>query len=82
MASINGDGIIPLLHLSYVRECSGFAVARSSGPVGFKEQQCSPGNVQVYVDAVFGRDPQEVRLAGARKEVVISNKARKQITSF
>jgi len=50
--------------------------------VEFKEQQCSPGNVQVYVDAVFGRDPEEVCLAGAREEIAISNKARKQITSF
>lgn len=44
-----------------------------SGPVFLdqrdkEEQQCSPGNIQVDMDAVFGRDPQEVCLARTQEE--------------
>lgn len=47
---------------------------RSAGPAGFKEQQHSPGNVQVHVDAVFGRDPQEICLQGKEKELLFPAK--------
>lgn len=47
---------------------------RSAGPVGFKEEQHSPGNVQVHVDAVFGRDPQEICLQGKEKELLFPAK--------
>lgn len=68
MGSIKG---LSRLHLSCVRE---YRMPSYAGPVGFKEQQCSPGNVQVHVDAVFGRDPQEICLQGKEKELLFPAK--------
>lgn len=48
---------------SQLCECRRFA---ETSFLCIKEQQCSPGNVQVHMDTVFGRDPQEVCLARTR----------------